>query len=286
MIRNIGIFCFILSTAFVAAMSPAHANSKLVQGKKFMSLASARTGAPSTATRPSQVQRSDMKSLRSGFMRLDRELVINATRRTNVVRATTAAPEAVALLKPNDAPVITRGSAVTDLFGDNDGADAPVFGETMRGATPAHRSGHIWPIASSVPQKFTSGYGMRKDPFHGRQAFHGGIDIAAATGTPILASAAGKISDVGTGRGYGQYVTIQHTDGTETRYSHLSAQSVREGQQVRQGQVIGKLGSTGRSTGPHLDYRIKKNDQRIDPMLVLNAPQGTATKVAQVVRVR
>ncbi|MFZ4125082.1 MAG: M23 family metallopeptidase [Rickettsiales bacterium] len=274
--------------AFIAllAAQPALADSKIVAGKKFMSLASMRSGVPSSAIRPSQVQRSDMKAMRSGFMRLDRDLVIRAASRPNVVRATESAPAQVAMLQPNGAPVVTRGNAVTDLFGDNGGADSPVFGETMRNSNMASRSGHIWPIAHNVKQQLSSGYGMRKDPFHGKMRFHGGIDIAAATGTPILASASGTVKEVATGRGLGQHITIAHNDGSETTYGHLSAQSVRVGQRVAQGQAIGKLGSTGRSTGPHLDYRIKRNGQRIDPMLVLNAPQGTATKVAQVVRVR
>lgn len=265
---------------------PAHADSKLVNGKRFLPLESARKGLPST--RAPQVQRSDMKAMRSGFLRLDRDLVINSHRTPRVVKATEQAPQQVAMLTPNDAPVITRGSAVTDLFGDNDGSESPVFGETLRGTNTntASKAGHIWPIASNMKQKLSSGYGMRTDPFHGKQRFHGGIDIAAAEGTPVMASAKGIVTESGKGGKFGNYVSIQHADGSESMYGHLSAQIVHKGQHVRQGQTIGAVGSTGRSTGPHLDYRIKKNGQTFNPMTVLNAPQGTATKVAQVVRVR
>lgn len=280
--RNSIIFVFIL----LLAAQPALADSKIVSGKKFISLTSERIGIPSAVIRPSQVQRSDIKAIRSGFMRIDRDLVITTARRPNVVRATEAAPAQVAMLQPNDTPVVTRGSAVTDLFGDNGGADSPVFGETKRTTNTPSYNGHIWPIASNVKQKVSSGYGMRKDPFHGKMRFHGGIDIAAAAGTPIMASAEGIVKDVTTSGGLGRHITIAHSDGSESTYGHLSAQSVREGQRVTQGQAIGKLGSTGRSTGPHLDYRIKHNGQRIDPMLVLNAPKGVTTRVAQVVRVR
>jgi len=289
MTRKNTIFCLLAGAAFLATAASAHADSKLVSGKRFMSLQATRGGIAagvSQMAKTSQVHRSDAKAMRSGFMRLDRDLVINAARTPRVVRSSAQAPEAVAMLKANDAPVVTRGSAVTDLFGDNGGTDAPVFGRTLRTKHTASRSGHIWPIAQNVTQKISSGYGMRKDPFHGKQRFHGGIDIAAATGTPVLATASGTVTDVGNGRGLGQYVTVAHNDGSESTYGHLSAQNVREGQRVSQGQTVGKLGSTGRSTGPHLDYRIKKNGQRIDPMLVLNAPTGRTTKVAQVIQVR
>lgn len=275
----------VLFTGVVLASLPAHADSKLVQGKRFISLDATRAGQP--AKRTPQVQRSDAQAMRSGFLRLDRDLVINAKRAPRVVKA--SEPQQVALLKPNDAPVITRGNTVTELFGDNGGAEAPVFGETLRNTesgTTASGRGHIWPIAKSYKQELSSGYGMRKDPFHGQQRFHGGIDIAAATGTPVMATAGGVVTESGNGGKFGNYVAIQHADGSESMYGHLSAQSVKKGQRVNQGQVIGKVGSTGRSTGPHLDYRIKKNGQRINPMTVLNAPQGKATNVAQVIQVR
>lgn len=281
MIRNLSIFCILFTGAMLVA-TPASADSKLVNGKRFMSLQSARSGMP-VAARKSQIHRSDMKAMREGFMRLDRDLVINANRTPRVVKATS--PEVAAALA-NDLPKVTRGNAVTDLFGDNDGADAPVFGETLRGSNPASKSGHIWPISTRYKQQLSSGFGPRKHPITGRHHFHGGIDIAAASGTPVMASADGRVTESGNGGKFGNYVAIRHADGSESMYGHLSAQIVHKGQNVKQGQAIGAVGSTGRSTGPHLDYRIKKNGQRLNPMTVLNAPQGTATKVAQVVRVR
>lgn len=283
MVRNLSIFC-VLFTGVLLASAAAHADSKLVNGKRFMSLQAVRSGLPN-ATRPKPELRSDMKSMRAGFMRLDRDLVINAARTPRVVKAT--APEVAALIKPADAPTITRGSPVTDLFGDNGGSADPVFGETLRDTGPtASAAGHIWPIAPRYKQYMSSDYGMRKDPFHGKQRFHGGIDIAAAAGTPVMASAAGVVTESTNGGKFGNYVAIKHADGTESMYGHLSAQLVHKGQHVRQGQTVGAVGSTGRSTGPHLDYRITKNGVRMNPMTVLNAPGKSTTKVAQVIQVR
>jgi murein DD-endopeptidase MepM/ murein hydrolase activator NlpD len=277
-----------------AEISP---NGRMIDGRQFVSLAGVRGGIPTamkvtSKTSAARVMRSDREAMRQGFMRIDRDLVVRHGQTASVVRATALLPG-----KPEsktadaaDAPRITRGSAVVDIFGDN-GTQAPVFGQTLRGdlgrGAALRAKDHQWPIADSVKQKISSGYGMRKDPFHGRPVFHGGVDIVAASGTPILASAAGQVAEVGKKGGWGNYVLLRHPDGSETRYSHLSAGTVREGQRVNQGQVIGRLGSTGRSTGPHLDYRIRKNGQRLDPMTVVRAPASVAsTKVAQVIRLR
>ena len=277
-----------------AEISP---NGRMIDGRQFISLAGVRSGIPSamavsTKTSTARVMRSDREAMRQGFMRIDRDLVVRHGQTVSAVRATALLPVQPESKTANaaDTPRITRGSAVVDIFGDN-GTQAPVFGQTLRGdlgrGTALLAKDHQWPIAASVKQKISSGYGMRRDPFHGRPAFHGGVDIAAALGTPILASAAGQVAEVGKKGGWGNYVLLRHPDGSETRYSHLSAGTVREGQRVNQGQVIGRLGSTGRSTGPHLDYRIRKNGQRLDPMTVVRAPANVApTKVAQVIRLR
>lgn len=283
---------FLLALLLLMLVEAAHANTRVTGDVQFFPLDGVRNNVPQardvTKRATPQVLRSDRKALESGFFRIDRDRVM----RRDMPRVVRSAPPELAAAAATDVPRITRGSAVVDLFGEGD-AESPVFGETLRGGygnantLPAARSAHIWPIAATVKQKISSGYGMRKDPFHGRPAFHGGIDIAAAPGTPIQATAAGIVAKTGTGRGYGNYVVIAHADGSETRYSHLSASSVRAGQRVAQGQMVGRLGSTGRSTGPHLDYRIRKNGQRLDPLTVVRAPAGmTTTRVAQVIRVR
>jgi len=130
------------------------------------------------------------------------------------------------------------------------------------------------PIGIPAPgQQITSKFGNRRDPFLGRLAFHGGIDFRAPTGTPIYSSGSGVVTHAGRNGGYGKMVEIDHGDGITTRYAHLSRVEVREGDHVAMGARIGKAGSTGRSTGPHLHYEIRRNGDAIDPMRYLNTAE-------------
>lgn len=121
------------------------------------------------------------------------------------------------------------------------------------------------PIAASV--NFTSGFGVRSDPFRGRAAMHGGIDLAGPLGTPIYATADGIVgrAEWNSG-GYGNLVEINHGQGIQTRYGHLSRYTVRAGERVRRGQLIGHMGSTGRSTGSHLHYEVRIDGRAVNPI--------------------
>ncbi|MCD7061105.1 M23 family metallopeptidase [Pelagibacterium xiamenense] len=130
------------------------------------------------------------------------------------------------------------------------------------------------PIAGNVG--ISSGFGSRNDPFLNRAAFHAGIDFRAGTGTPILAAAAGTISHAGRNGGYGNMVEIDHGNGVVTRYAHMNAISVSEGQTVSAGQVVGSSGSTGRSTGPHLHFEVRRNGKAVDPSRFLTAGRNLA----------
>lgn len=125
-------------------------------------------------------------------------------------------------------------------------------------------------IPSDKPVKtaeFTSGYGVRSDPFSGGSARHAGIDLAAPAGTPIYATADGVVSEAGwNSGGYGRLIKIDHGRGIETRYAHLSAISVAAGQRVARGQMIGRMGSTGRSTGSHLHYEVRIDGRAVNPI--------------------
>lgn len=125
----------------------------------------------------------------------------------------------------------------------------------------------IKPIAGAY--RLTSPYGYRADPFTGVRSFHTGIDMAIATGTPILASMDGKIATAGWNNVYGNYVIITHDNGYQTLYAHMQKYVVATGQKVTQGTTIGYVGSTGYSTGPHLHFSVYKNSKLIDPMTVL-----------------
>src|SRR3954449_4644124 len=125
------------------------------------------------------------------------------------------------------------------------------------------------PVVGEV--EFTSGFGVRSDPFLGRPAMHTGLDFRAATGDPVRATANGKVVSSGSAGGYGRMVEIDHGNGLSTRYGHLSEINVRVGDQIRIGQVIGEVGSTGRSTGPHLHYETRIDGEAVDPQKFLRA---------------
>ncbi len=121
----------------------------------------------------------------------------------------------------------------------------------------------------------TSLFGNRANPFSGRGSEdHGGLDFKGNTGDPIRATATGKIAFAGVQGGYGNVVRINHGNGYETVFAHLSEIKVKVGDAVKSGDVVGLLGSTGRSTGPHLHYEVQRNGERLDPeqFLSLNAP--------------
>lgn len=114
---------------------------------------------------------------------------------------------------------------------------------------------------------FTSGYGVRSDPFQGRAAMHAGIDLAGPLGTVIYATADGVITDAGyNSGGYGNLIKIDHGRGIETRYGHLSSMTAYAGQRVKRGDVIGRMGSTGRSTGSHLHYEVRIDGRPVNPV--------------------
>jgi murein DD-endopeptidase MepM/ murein hydrolase activator NlpD len=125
------------------------------------------------------------------------------------------------------------------------------------------------PVVGEV--EFTSGFGVRSDPFLGRPAMHTGLDFRAATGDPVRATANGKVASSGWMGGYGRMVEIDHGNGLSTRYGHLSEIHVRVGDVVKIGQVIGAVGSTGRSTGPHLHYETRIDGDAVDPQKFLRA---------------
>ncbi len=131
----------------------------------------------------------------------------------------------------------------------------------QRGYTPT-----AWPVEGTLE----AGFGGRRNPFGGPgYEFHSGQDIEAPQGAPVVAGASGTVSFVGWQNGYGQLVIVDHGGGLTTRYGHLSHIDVELGQQVSRAQLLGKVGSTGRSTGPHLHYEVRINDQPVNPQQYL-----------------
>jgi murein DD-endopeptidase MepM/ murein hydrolase activator NlpD len=111
----------------------------------------------------------------------------------------------------------------------------------------------------------TSAFGWRRDPINGATKFHKGVDLRAAYGEEVRAAADGKIEFAGIQGGYGQTVVVEHANGVRTRYAHLSATDVREGDTVAAGQPIGRAGKSGRATGTHLHFEVTAHGRAIDP---------------------
>jgi murein DD-endopeptidase MepM/ murein hydrolase activator NlpD len=134
-----------------------------------------------------------------------------------------------------------------------------------------------------VEGQYTSGFGMRLHPMDHAERLHAGMDIAAPAGSPIQAAAAGQVVFSGTQTGYGNVVVIQHPEGYTTLYAHNTANLVSVGTTVSQGQPIATVGSTGRSTGPHLHFEVHKDGKQLDPTLFLATsitPQPAAVLAA------
>jgi murein DD-endopeptidase MepM/ murein hydrolase activator NlpD len=131
---------------------------------------------------------------------------------------------------------------------------------SLADATPS-----IWPVAGWL----TSYFGNRRDPFTGTRDFHPGLDISARYGEPVFAAASGSITNASWSGSYGNLVVIDHGFGIVTKYGHLSRFGVRNGQQINRGDVIGYVGSTGRSTSSHLHYEVWVNDKLTNPMSLM-----------------
>jgi murein DD-endopeptidase MepM/ murein hydrolase activator NlpD len=134
----------------------------------------------------------------------------------------------------------------------------------LAAATPS-----IWPAQGWL----SSGVGMRQDPFTGEQDRHEGLDISADRGSPVFATANGTVTTAASYGAYGNLIILDHGYGLETRYGHLAAFRVKPGQEVRRGEQIGVVGSTGRATSPHLHYEVRVNGRILNPLPLLTNPR-------------
>jgi murein DD-endopeptidase MepM/ murein hydrolase activator NlpD len=125
----------------------------------------------------------------------------------------------------------------------------------------------IMPISTKDLRRIASGYGYRIHPVYKKWRMHTGIDFSSPTGTPIYATGDGRVSKPKDGlAGYGKTVVIDHGYGYKSLYAHMSKIAVKPGQRVTRGQIIGYVGNTGISTGPHLHYEVRKNDEPVNPV--------------------
>jgi len=195
-----------------------------------------------------------------------------------------AAPLRAAEAARNGATAAPADDEFHKLFASWKALDA---GMVIAPAATAQRGNSV-SIPSLVPvasnRGMSSGYGMRVHPVLGGMRAHKGIDLPATTGTPIYASADGVVGKADWFGGYGLFVELEHGGGMETRYGHMSRIAVAEGQRVRKGDVIGYVGSTGRSTGSHLHYEVRIGGEAVNPVPYMQtvAPGvATGTMLAQ-----
>jgi murein DD-endopeptidase MepM/ murein hydrolase activator NlpD len=174
---------------------------------------------------------------------------------------------AAAAVLPETSPDTTIG-ILKGLLGALENGLANVKSSVENQQALARATPSIWPLAGWL----SSGYGTRRDPFDGTADFHSGLDIAANMGTPIRATADGVVKSAAFNGNYGNAVLIEHSSWISTRYGHLSRFAVRAGQEIRRGEVLGYVGSTGRATAPHLHYEILLNGQPINPLRLLARP--------------
>ena len=147
---------------------------------------------------------------------------------------------------------------------------SPTRVRPVRMVAPGTEHGHTagLSVSGSLPVDgvVTSRFGHRHDPFHGKHSYHKGLDIAAPSGSPIQPVRPGTVVSAGRRGGYGNVVVLDHGDGTTSMYAHCKELKVKPGQQVGRGHVIATVGSTGRSTGPHLHLEVHRNGEAIDPV--------------------
>jgi murein DD-endopeptidase MepM/ murein hydrolase activator NlpD len=185
--------------------------------------------------------------------------------------ANAAATDVAEPVRPQEEPLAGTDKRFSELFAswsalDNLGPQVP--GQTPGLTTPAFERSTI-SVPSRMPlsgARMSSGYGMRDHPVLRQRRQHSGVDLAAPSGTPVYATADGIVGRADWYSSYGLYVSIDHGAELETRYAHLSRLSVSAGERVRKGEVIGFVGSTGRSTGPHLHYEVRVDGVAVNPI--------------------
>jgi murein DD-endopeptidase MepM/ murein hydrolase activator NlpD len=164
---------------------------------------------------------------------------------------------------------VSEIKVANELFSDKINPNTSLFipGATLPWEEEQQINGDLfaWPVRG----RLSSYYGYRRSPFTGARSFHDGLDIAAPMGTPIKATMAGRVQSVGYDNVYGNFVIITHTAGYRTLYGHMNTIGTRSGAYVEVGSVIGTVGSTGQSTGPHLHFTVYKNGSSINPRSVL-----------------
>lgn len=190
-----------------------------------------------------------------------------------------AAADVTAPVQENKQGALTGDAQFRQLFAQWRSLDGTDDSQTTNGV-PAPITGVSIPSRMPLEDaRMSSNFGMRNHPVLGGRRSHQGIDLAAPTGTPVYATADGIVSRADWFSSYGLYISIEHGGEMQTRYAHLSRLAVADGERVRKGQIIGYVGSTGRSTGPHLHYEVRIAGSAVNPvpyMVETEAQRGLA----------
>lgn len=160
--------------------------------------------------------------------------------------------------------------AVGEIVDGSGGSDI----ESAKGTSFAEYFVSVNPVIPVKGARITSRFGYRTHPITGKKGFHTGLDLAVAEGTPVSAVYYGKVTKTGEDDSWGKYVLVEHSDGFETFYCHLSEIYVEKDAVIRQGETVGLVGSTGMSTGPHLHFEVRINGIRVDPELLIIADEA------------
>lgn len=186
---------------------------------------------------------------KAGFGGADRYEKLEGYKNTEIIKSTAKKIDMIA------SQLVVQSKSYDEVF------ELAKRKEEMMASIPA-----IQPISNNDLRRVGSYFGYRTDPFYKVTKFHQGIDFTASVGTEVYATGDGTVVNVGRKGGYGNCILINHGFGYQTLYAHLSKMDVKPGQKVKRGQVIGKVGNTGKSTSPHLHYEVIKNKRPVDPI--------------------
>ncbi|HKX33337.1 MAG TPA: M23 family metallopeptidase, partial [Blastocatellia bacterium] len=189
-----------------------------------------------------------------------------------VLRQFSAAPAAPGAQRAVEAARLVRAEGEPAAFSPGESNPLPAVKSAASEAEPGEVE-----MQRPLSGRISSPFGLRRDPIHGHQRRHAGVDIAAPRGTEIKAAAPGTVVFAGRRGGYGNLVEIEHADGRRTRYAHAAELLVAAGDQVSDGQPIATVGATGRATGPHLHFEVMENGVKVNPLQAL-AKDGSLTR--------
>ncbi|MEL6750534.1 MAG: M23 family metallopeptidase [Pseudomonadota bacterium] len=222
-------------------------------------------GSQSPFSAPTRAEPNIIAEVETSLAETERQQLADVQAMQN--RAARKARQLASILKNQGVSVTGTGGPLIELKGAGDFMESvEALDATLETLEDVRKAALFLPHGSPAPgRQVSSHFGTRRDPFTKRSAMHGGMDFRAPRGARVVATASGTVTKAGRAGGYGKLVEIDHGGGITTRYAHLSRIKVKKGQRVTRGVLIGKVGSTGRSTGPHLHYEVRRRGMVLNP---------------------